>query len=408
MFNHAAFKPDDIDDARRGFPVVDLSGYGAARGLQSLGQVLVGHFGGLNPLWPNYVFNVLRGELVPGRFGTIQLELHEVALGDDGEPRGSGTYVGRRSDARPGLGSLVGLPKEPKDEPFAAQAMWIPTTAIKVLVPEAAVIPRVVAQSNAHASFTDPSLAPEAPAFRMLASRWISDELRVVIGRAIGPVLQTLGDVFVRLELAHGALELVVDGYRSDPGDLDRLVGVVRSLADALSEVARPWWVPGPFDAPLGPFDRASHPPGYRSFDGDIDRSGMDALARDAAAFGLVVEDPVQLHRRFPTLPLPGTSMGVLAGILPGTATFGRLSWQTQSHPGSSAYLRPAALMAVDPASGVSPAGGTLVASTDLYLAVRDGVACCWTRTNSVGRLDTAQLVERAVATFGEAGLIPR
>ncbi len=53
-----------------------------------MGQALVGHFGGLNPLCPDYVFNVVRGELVPGRFGTVQ---HEVELGDDGEPRQSGS-----------------------------------------------------------------------------------------------------------------------------------------------------------------------------------------------------------------------------------------------------------------------------------------------------------------------------
>src|SRR3954469_11713104 len=125
MANHAAYAPDDVDDARQGHPASDLSGYAQARGLEPLGQALVGHFSGLNPIWPDYVFNVCRGELVPGRYGVVQHELDEVSLGDDGDPIGSGVWFGRRSTAKPGLRSLIGLRKEPKNEPFAAQAMWV-------------------------------------------------------------------------------------------------------------------------------------------------------------------------------------------------------------------------------------------------------------------------------------------
>ncbi|MBI4885452.1 MAG: hypothetical protein HY826_15510, partial [Actinobacteria bacterium] len=254
MPNHAAYTAADVEDAQRGHPSVDLAPYANSRGLEPMGQVLVGHFGGLNPLWPDYVFNVLRGELVAGRLGTLQHELDEVDLGDDGEPRQSGTYFGRRSNAQPGLRSLIGLRKEAPNEPFAAQAMWLPTTSVKLLVPEAAVFPRLLLKTKEHMAWSDKALAT-APSFAMATSDWISAELRQAVAAAVGPTLQGLGATFARVELAHGALGLRVDGYRRDPADLDHLVAATAAMADALAEVARPWWAPAPFEQPLGAFD---------------------------------------------------------------------------------------------------------------------------------------------------------
>lgn len=406
MANHAAYAPEDVEDARRGHPTSDLTEYARSRGLEPVGQALVGHFSGLNPLWPDYTFNVARGAFPGDRYGAVQHELREVGLGDDGSPGGSGEWFGRRTTVNPGLRNLIGLHKEPKNEPFAAQAMWVPVTATKVLVPEAALLPRIVILGKTHSSFLDPSLDPWAPSFRMVKSQWVSDEWQAAIAAAVGPTLQSLGDRFVRLELKHGALGLQVNGFRADPADLDRLVAATSAMGDALAEVARPWWTPGPFDAPLGAFSPSTHPPGYVTFDGEFDSSGIEALDRDAAAFGMTVEDPAALHRRFPKLALPGTSRGLLAGSFPGTSTFGRLSFQTQGHPGSSAYLRRGAVIEAAAEAAPTPIGGVLLAETDMYVAVGGGLACCWTRTNSEGRLDTAELLEKATATFRARGLV--
>jgi hypothetical protein len=403
MPSHAAYTADDVDDARRGHPAVDLASYANARGLEPLGSALVGHFGGLNPLWPEYVFNVLRGELVPGRFGTVQHELDEVELRDDGDPRQGGTYYGRRSNAKPGLRNLIGLKKEPPNEPFAAQAMWLPATGVKLLVPEAAVLPRLMLKTKEHMPWSERSLEPWAPSFGMAANQWVSAELRDAVARAVGPVLEDLGTAFARLELKNGALGLRVDGYRADDTDLDRLIAATATMADALAELARPGWAPAPFDQPLGGFDVDTLPPGYRTFQTDVYQTAFEELQQAATSMNLANEDPVALHRTQPHLRLPGTSMGVLAGTLPGGG-FGRFTWQTQSHPGSSAYLRPAAVVAAEPDAPRTPIGGTLVKSTDMYVVVADGLACCWTRTNSVGTLDAADLVPRVEATFREIG----
>ncbi|MCE9620899.1 MAG: hypothetical protein K8R99_00990 [Actinomycetia bacterium] len=404
MPNHAAYTRADAADAKRGYPEVDLSAYATARGLAPEGQALVGHFGGLNPLWPHYVFNVMRGELVAGRFGTVQHELDEVSLDDDGDPRQSGTYYSRRSNSKPGLRGLIGLEKEIPNEPFATQAMWLPTTGIKLLVPEAAVLPRMVLQTKEHMSWSDKALAA-APSFGMRKSDFVAPELRDGVGAMVGPILQGLGVTFARLELSHGALGLRVDGFRREPADLDRLVAATSAMADAFAKIAELWWAPAAFDLPLGDFDLNAHPPGFRTFQTDWDQTGHQQLQQVATALGMSIEDPVALHRRIPRLPIPGTSMGVLAGNLPGSKRFARLTWQTQAHPGSSSYLRPAAIVATTADVAPTPIGGTLLPSTDMYAAVGDGLACCWTRHNTIGRLEADDLVARALATFSELGV---
>lgn len=129
-------------------------------------------------------------------------------------------------------------------------------------------------------------------------------------------------------------------------------------------------------------------------------------MDRDAAAFGLTAEDPAALHRHFPHLALPGTSQGVLAGTLPGSDTFGRLTWQTQGHRESSLLFRRAAIIEARPDAPALPVGGALNASTEMYVAANDGVACCWTQQLSHGLVETADLAERALATFRESDLV--
>ena len=69
-----------------------------------------------------FMFNVLAGEVVAGRFGVLQHQLHEVSLEDDGAPS-VGTFHGRRSNVKSGWRGLIGWEKDPPDEPFAAKAM---------------------------------------------------------------------------------------------------------------------------------------------------------------------------------------------------------------------------------------------------------------------------------------------
>lgn len=50
-------------------------------------------------------------------------------------------------------------------------------------------------------------------------------------------------------------------------------------------------------------------------------------------------------------------------------------------------------------------AGGSLVSDTDMYVAVRDGVAACWFREWTVGHFHSARLLEQALITLRGTGL---
>jgi hypothetical protein len=397
VFNHAAASPEDVEDARRGCPPITLESFASERGWDFRNQELAGHFGGLNPDWVDYVFNSMRGELVPGRFGTLQHELLEVALGNDGSPS-LGQWYGRRSVGGKGWRGMLGLERH-VDAPFADRsAMWVPTTSVKLLVPEAAALPGLRVVSAAYSTRGEKKLGVNGPGLRITCNGELSPADQEFLDARLGPALTGLAP-YVRLRLAYGALGLTVNGYVTDARHLDHLVAIAGYVATALADLARPTWQPGSFLAPLGPFDASTHPQGYPSF-AIGDSSGIDALNRSAANFGWTVEDPVALHRRFPTLPLPGVSRGVIGGLVPGSGTQCRLSWQTQMPRRSSLYFRGAGLFAARPDAPRTPPGGELITATDMYVAVVDGVACAWSRSPTLGEMQSIELLPRCLETM--------
>ncbi|MDO9174981.1 MAG: hypothetical protein Q7V62_09250, partial [Actinomycetota bacterium] len=196
-------------------------------------------------------------------------------------------------------------------------------------------------------------------------------------------------------------------GFVAAADQLDALVNAASALADAVAQLCSAWWAPDHFDTPLAPFDPAGHPRGWPSamFTGPLDDSlttSLQTIARDMRAS---IEDPVALHRRFPRLPIPGASLGVIAGRLPGTHAVGRLTWHFQNHHVSSMVRRGGAVFAARPGVADTAAGGHLVSDTDLYVAVRDGVAACWFREWTVGHFHSARLLEQALITLRGTGL---
>lgn len=408
MPNHAAYKRADVEDARRGRPTSDLSDYGRARGLEPIGSRLMGHTAGLNPRFEEYVFNALRGELAPGRFGVLQHELHEIGLGDDGKPRPHGSYHGLRASTRMTWKSFLPFgelfEKEAPDEPFKAQSIWLPTTAAIVMFPEGALLPRLKVVSKDHAVLFQNTFVP---GFALDRTDAMTDEFVGALVNAWAPTLAQIGTVHAAIEVKHGVLGLRVDGFRHDPAELDHLVRSAGALADALAARCAPLHEqsPAPFAAPLPDFDASTHPAGYRSYDGRFDNSGLQALRAFASERGMRVEDPVALHRRFPRLPIPGTSLGLLAGPLPGTSTFGRLTFNAQGDRRNSASVRRGVMVEAAPDAPPTPLGGVKVDETDCWVAVQDGVACAWPRAQNPGhRLDVAELTERSIAALRVSG----
>lgn len=88
--SYAAFDPADVDDAKRGYPLGDLSVYAAARQLGSRrSERLEGLLGAL-PRWPDYVFGIADGRLSGDRYGLVEHELYEIETNEHGlHPSGS-------------------------------------------------------------------------------------------------------------------------------------------------------------------------------------------------------------------------------------------------------------------------------------------------------------------------------
>lgn len=403
--SYAAYAPDDVADARRGHPEVSLQPWATAHGLEYLGTSLPGAFSPVLPTWQDYVFNLSRGSLAPGRYGYVAHELHEVGLDDRSEPRQIGPYYSLRVNQK--LGGLRGilrfsahLDDDRPNEPFAARSFWLPTTTVGIRIPEAALLPVVRICSadrlplGGHPALDDVGL----PGFRLVGNQWVDDGLRAALGRAASP-MGSLGASYARLRLDRGVVGVTRNGF-VDPADLDAMVVIALAVAAGMVEIARPMLAPAPFAAPL-PFPQPdSWPPGYDR----PEAHEVDVLNRVAAELGMTLEDPAAFHRAHPTCPVPGRALGVVRGVLPGTSIDGRVGFFVQGGPTAGSYR--SAVMAPATPGAVTPLGGVLDGASDLYVEVADGIVHAWPRLRSRGALNAAEVVAAAVDALPRLGLV--
>ena len=229
--SHTAYAPEDVEDARRGAPSVSLELWGASRGLAFPGPGLAGQLITVLPPFPEYQFNVCRGELVQGLFGPVAHELHEIEA-HEGSIRAGGAFFGTRVVTRRGLKSMIGWSDDRPDEPFAANAAWAPTTKVVVRVPEAALMPQVVIRNAERMRIDHPDLGPHGmPGYRLADNGWISPELQAWLGLACAPLL-SVDASYVSLRLDHGLLAVARNGFMHDPATLDHLVTTAATIAE--------------------------------------------------------------------------------------------------------------------------------------------------------------------------------
>ena len=403
--SHASYAIEDVADAKRGEPAVSLEPWAARRGLEHMGSSLPGAFTPVMPTRQAYVFNLSRGPFGSGRYGYLAHELEEVTLDDKGQARTPGGYF--HVSVRTKVGGVRGMlrssfhlqDKRP-DEPFAARAFWLPTTAAAVRVPEAALLPRVVIKSSERFPVGgNPRLAEHGlPGFRMAGSRWVDDALRAAVAGAARP-LGGLGAAYATLRLDRGVVSVTQNGFVVDDARLDLLASTVVQIADALSAIAAPMAAPQAFTVPLPAPDRSTWPPGYDL----IERYEEGVFDRVAAELGMAPEDPVALHRSQPRCPVPGRAIGAVRGVLPGTAAEGRVGFFVQGGHTAGSY-RSAVMVPARPGAA-TPLGGTLDGASDLYVEVTDDVVYAWPRARSHGALNAAATVAAAVPTFRRLGL---
>src|SRR5436190_917611 len=252
---HGAFAKDDVEDAERRRPDIDLSAYAAGRCLDLLESRNAAGFFAALPLDPQLQFNVLRGTIPGGEHGILFHHVLPFPLSADGRLLNAGTVHGfsftpaierpRLRDALnmiPVVGDVIDLASSERnrggDDPLAG-CIGIPCTVAAVLVPEAALVeltidnrpkPAVVAHHReklADRGLDDWTLlAPHEPDAAVV-DRLLSATTR--------DVLHALGArPYAKLELRYGTLLVRVNGYLSDPAELDALAQAACRIAAEL------------------------------------------------------------------------------------------------------------------------------------------------------------------------------
>lgn len=413
--SHAALAREDKDDAKRCAPAGDLAAFAHARGLTFSGSVVLGALAGVLPTWPDYVFNCSHGDLGGGRYGLVQHELMEISADENGDGdsgiRMNGSFYNAKRGNAPGWkkrmipgARFIGM-FEPKDEPFAAFASWVPTTTVAVRVPEAALLGTIRLRS---ADRVHPIGSPKLDEYGLPQFRFIrkadelSEETRMaILAGDVGRWLASVAAPYVSLSVHEGQLALTRNGFVMDEAQLDQLVTQAVAIAACLAEVCRPGAPPtAPFGDPLGVVE----PGGANT--ALIRPDDWDTFLDTAAGeLGLVREFPYAYHAAFPRLPVPGRARGVMRGTLPGEGLAGRLAFHQQGGI-TRGTVRGAALFAARPGTPDGPLGGVRHERTDMYVEVSEGIVCCWNRVRTPAALEAADLAARAQATVRELGLV--
>lgn len=408
--SHVALAPDDVEASERCRPLVDLSDFAAQRGLTFGGSIILGAFVGIQPNWPDYVFNSCRGALAGRRYGVVEHELLELPMGEDGDGvsvRMGGSFWAVRTGFPPGWKKrmIPGVTElglaEPGNAPFASIAAWTPTTTVALHVPEAAMLkPLVVRPAERMAAIGSPKLEEYGLAgFRIdRPDDQPPEVLAGIFGGEAGRVLGQIDAPFVEIRMHHAQLTVKRNGFVEDHAELDTFIDQAVKIADGIAAVCRPDPTARPFDTALPP------PPEETGRFAGLDRWD-ETLDAAATKFDLVREDPAAYHAAFPRLEIPGTARGVLRGSLPGGGTHGRLAFHQQGGR-REGWLKAAALFTAPDGAEPTPPGGVLHESTAMYVSVADGVVACWNQQMDPGQLSVTPTAERAQTTIRELGLL--
>jgi hypothetical protein len=403
-FGVAAFAPEDVDDAHRRRPGFDLTDYAASRGLTPRGGVHMAAFRSVQPAWPDYVFNVARGVLPGGRFGVLEHDLYEIATHPSTGIRYGGGFYGARYTSKGPKGFLnkvlpIAVTVDEPVGPFAASALWVPTTSANARVPEAALCPRlVVRRADRMGPIGNTDLADVGlPGFR-LAGSLVPDDLRATIfGGIVGEVLRWMPWPFVEVILTHGTLGVRCNGYLATADALDGLAGAATSIAAGLSDAFAAYHAPRPVESVLQP--ALGTTPEWAPWFPQPGPIWAKTFEVAAEKYSLVLEEPTDLHRALPHLPMPGVAQGVLRGVLPGAGLEGRLVFNAQGGPTEGA-MRVSLLLAAPPGARPTPIGGVGVDGTRFYVELVDDVVACWNLDRTVEGFDAGDLCAGALGAI--------
>ena len=417
---YAALAPDDVGDAKRGNPGIELRDYAAARGLEFLDRAAAAGFAATLPGFPEYRFSVMRGLLRGGEFGVLFHQALEVPV--TGSPNIDGTLFGvvaktpgrwwmpslpNRTDI-PIIGDFLDPPTDDRPaEAFDSHAVWIPSTTAAVNVPEATLPLHLfrVDRRRHHAPFDfqhqrgldDLGL----DGWRMRSQAPVGDDLlrRVLAGPALDVLRRRAADPFFQLLVLRGTVIVRRNGYLRDHDALDALATDVCVLAGAIRGACLPEGRPRPFAEPLPPAPAGASNP-------EVTAGWSDGYAKLAARLGLELEDPDEYHRAFPSIPVPGRAAAVMRGTLPGTQAAGRLVYHAERNLRAAERARGAVLLPAPAGAQPTPPGGDRYPDHKLVHENADGVTVLWSLVTAGFYPEEQEgLIERAVELARERGL---
>jgi hypothetical protein len=226
----------------------------------------------------------------------------------------------------------------------------------------------------------------------------VPDDLRATIfGGIVGEVLRWMPWPFVEVILTHGTLGVRCNGYLATVDALDGLAGAASSIAIGLSDVFAVYHAPRPVETVLQP--ALGTTPEWAPWfpqPGPIWATTFEVAAQK---YSLVLEEPTDLHRALPHLPMPGVAQGVLRGVLPGAGLDGRLVFNAQGGP-TEGSMRVGLLLAAPPGARPTPIGGVGVDGTRSYVELVDDVAACWNLDRTVDGFDAGDLCAAALGAI--------
>jgi hypothetical protein len=406
QFKHAAFAPEDVEDARRGRPDFDLRAYAAARGLDYRESGAPPNFETVVPAWPDYVWNCVSGVLPGGEVGVLEHELMEIEVSTGkGGPRMGGTLIDEVYVKKDPFFFQPSYWKRPKDEPFAGNAIWIPTTRLMARAPQAALVPRTMAvQSDRVPAVGRYELDGHGlPGFALKYGEEAEDPAflgRLFSGPA-GQFLRMARHAYVDLDLDSGIVAIRRNGFLRDDDALDDLAAGFSQVVAGVREACAPNLDPRPFDEPLpeAPWmDREHLPSGYLDL---MTSPWWEGWRQAAAALGMVLEDPKAYHRAYPLTPVPRAA----AAVMRGSTADGR-PYRLVFHRARDPHGARAGAVFAEPAGWDGPTTmPELVAETDMWIQGDGTVVACWDRTAGPMGVVAPDLVDRVRATAVKAGI---
>jgi len=399
--SRAAFSRDDVADAKRGYPDIDLREYATRRGLEWLDHTTPAGYRAAVPGKDELQSNVLRGQLAGGEYGVIVHEGLEVGYSADSFDWGGTFYSIRVRTGGVGLRGML---------PFSGRAnealVRIPCTVAGVRLSES-VGSQLCLRIDTRRSAPPVSFGHRIKLDALIGvDGWSVWGLPEVEPDALASLVREPVAELIRAHAEDGLFQVVVwwgtlfvrrNGFLGDDQPLDELGRAASAFAERVREVCLARSEPRPFASELTrPLFRDWQDPQVIFNPSDTWHAWAEETAK---RYGFTREDPLAYHRAFPSLPIPGQASVVMRGTL---ASVGDCRLVVHREREAS---RAALLIALPEGHPPTPPGGLAPSGRGVRLETGGGLLAVWATTsywgNAVGDIDA--FLTAATTTIEEA-----